>query len=87
MTEEFNLSEKFKDLREGAIQCSNDATVKERIEKWDWFLRHLDNIEEDVKEFIKRLKKVMYEYNGATEICEKIDKLAGSSLVDKEVKE
>jgi len=46
------LGKTFNDLREGAIECWNDAPVKERIEKWDWFIAHLENIEENVQQFI-----------------------------------
>ena len=80
----FNLSDKIKELREGAIECRKEAPLRERIEKWDWFLDHLNNIEKDVKEAAKRLKNFVKRtsyMNFRTRLLKEIDKIMGKDLI------
>ena len=70
MTEEFNLSEK--------------------IIKDNWSRSKDEILVEDVKEFIRRLKQIFDIENSKTmscfDICDEINRLAGSKLVEAEGK-
>ena len=65
---EFNLSEKIKELRENCEGFSINSIM--------------DLVEQQDKEFIQKLKEETYWVNGHSKLCDEIDKLAGSKLVE-----
>ena len=88
LMKEFNLSEKIKKRREelcGIIMVEtpfSDLTIKDQL---DLVTENYDELIEDVKEFIKRLKEELQNEEKLWKIPDeiifsKIDKLAGDKL-------
>ena len=72
MKKEFNLSEKIQEIK-------NNALDEGLVDSAAFFL--IDEIEEDIKEFIKRVKEILEEWgNELTDVFESEDKSIRSRL-------